>query len=36
MKFCVEKGNFEFLVGGSSKDSYLIKDSFELMDRYDF
>ena len=36
MKYCVEKGNFEFMVGGSSKDSGLVKDSFELMDRYDF
>jgi len=36
MKYCVEKGNFEFMVGGSSKDSGLVKDSFDLMDRYDF
>ena len=36
MKYCVEKGNFEFMVGGSSKDSCLIKDSFELMNRYEF
>ena len=36
MKNCVEKGNFEFMVGGSSKDSDLVKDSFDLMDRYDF
>ena len=36
MKNCVEKGNFEFMVGGSSKESDLIKDYFELMDRYDF
>ena len=36
MKNCVEKGNFEFMVGGSSKDSDLVKGSFDLMDRYDF
>ena len=36
MKNCVEKGNFEFMVGGSSKESGLVKDSFDLMDRYDF
>lgn len=36
MKYCVEKGNFEFMVGGSSKDSGLVKDSFDLMDSYDF
>ncbi|MBL6869824.1 MAG: glycoside hydrolase family 3 C-terminal domain-containing protein [Flavobacteriales bacterium] len=36
MKNCVEKGNFEFMVGGSSKESGLVKDSFYLMDRYDF
>jgi beta-glucosidase len=34
MKFCVEKGNFEFMVGGSSKDSSLVKASLELLDRY--
>ena len=36
MKNCVEKGNFEFMVGGSSKESGFVKDSFDLMDRYDF
>ena len=36
MKFCVEKGNFEFMVGGSSKDNCLVKASLELLDRYDF
>ena len=36
MKYCVEKGNFEFMVGGSSKDNVLMKASLELMDRYDF
>ena len=36
MKNCVEKGNFEFMVGGSSKESGLVKDSFDLMERYDF
>mgnify|MGYP003682819651 CR=1 FL=1 len=36
MNNCVEKGNFEFMVGGSSKESSLVKDSFDLMDRYDF
>ena len=36
MNFCVEKGNFEFMVGGSSKDIDLIKVSVEILDRYDF
>ena len=36
MKNCVEKGNFEFMVGGSSKESGFVKDSFDLMNRYDF
>ena len=27
MKYCVEKGNFEFMVGCSSKDNDLIKAS---------
>ena len=36
MKNCVEKGNFEFMVGGSSKESCLVKDSLDLMDRYNF
>ena len=36
MKNCVEKGNFVFMVGGSSKESGFVKDSFDLMDRYDF
>ena len=36
MNFCVEKGNFEFMVGGSSKDIDLIKASVEILDRYDF
>ena len=36
MKNRVEKGNFEFMVGGSSKESGFVKDSFDLMDRYDF
>ena len=36
MKFCVEKGNFEFMVGGSSKDNDLIKASLKILDRYNF
>ena len=36
MKYCVEKGNFEFMVGGSSKDNDLMKASLELLDRYEF
>jgi beta-glucosidase len=36
MKFCVEKGNFEFMLGGSSKESDLVKASLELLDRYNF
>ena len=36
MKYCVEKGNFEFMVGGSSKDNDLIKASLKILDRYNF
>ena len=36
MNLCVEKGNFEFMVGGSSKNTSLIKSSLELVDRYNF
>ena len=36
MKYCVEKGNFEFMVGGSSKDNDLIKASLKISDRYNF
>lgn len=36
MKFCVEKGNFEFMVGGSSVSKGLVKASLELLERYDF
>ena len=36
MKFCVEKGNFEFMVGGSSVNKGLVKASLELLERYDF
>ena len=36
MKFCVEKGNFEFMVGGSSVNKDLVKASLELLERYDF
>jgi beta-glucosidase len=36
MEYCVEKGYFEFMVGGSSKESCLIKDSFDLTERYNF
>ena len=36
MDLCVEKGNFEFMVGGSSKNKSLIKGSLELVDRYNF
>ena len=36
MDLCVEKGNFEFMVGGSSENKSLIKGSLELVDRYNF
>ena len=36
MNLCVEKGNFEFMVGGSSENKSLIKSSLELVDRYNF
>ena len=36
MNLCVEKGNFEFMVGGSSKNTSLIKSSLKLVNRYNF
>ena len=36
MDLCVEKGNFEFMVGGSSENKSLIKGSLELVNRYNF
>ena len=36
MKLCVEKGNFEFMVGGSSKNKGLIKSSLQILERYNF
>lgn len=36
MDLCVEKGSFEFMVGGSSENKSLIKGSLELVDRYNF
>jgi len=36
MDLCVEKGNFEFMVGGSSENISLIKGSLELVNRYNF
>ena len=36
MDLCVEKGNFEFMVGGSSENKSLIKGSLELVKRYNF
>ena len=36
MDLCVEKGNFEFMVGGTSNKKGLIKASLELLERYDF
>ena len=36
MDLCVEKGNFEFMVGGTSNNKSLIKASLELLERYDF
>lgn len=36
MELCVEKGDFEFMVGGSSENKSLIKGSLELVDRYNF
>ena len=36
MDLCVEKGNFKFMVGGTSNNKGLIKASLELLERYDF
>ena len=36
MNLCVEKGNFEFMVGGSSKNKGLIKASLKILKRYNF
>ena len=36
MDLCVEKGNFEFMVGGTSNNKGLVKASLELLERYDF
>ncbi|MDA9666085.1 glycoside hydrolase family 3 C-terminal domain-containing protein [Bacteroidota bacterium] len=36
MKLCVEKGNFEFMIGGSSKNKGLIKSSLQILERYNF
>ena len=36
MNLCVEKGNFEFMVGGSSKNKGLIKSSLQILERYNF
>jgi beta-glucosidase len=36
MDLCVEKGDFEFMVGGTSNNKGLIKASLEILDRYNF
>ena len=36
MNFCVEKGEFEFMVGGSSNNKELISETVEIKKRYEF
>ena len=36
MNFCVEKGEFEFMVGGSSNNNELISETVEIKKRYEF
>ena len=36
MNLCVEIGEFEFMVGGSSDNNYLISDTVEIKKRYDY
>ena len=36
MNFCVEMGEFEFMVGGSSNDNELIIETVEITKRYEF
>ena len=36
MDLCVEKGDFEFMVGGTSNNKGLIKASLQILDRYNF
>ena len=36
MKFCVEKGDFEFMIGGSSESRFLTKKSLEIKKSYFF
>ena len=36
MNYCVEEGEFEFMVGGSSDSKYLISETLDIKKRYDF
>ena len=36
MNFCVEMGEFEFMVGGSSNNNELISETVEIKKRYEF
>ncbi|MFL2592412.1 MAG: glycoside hydrolase family 3 N-terminal domain-containing protein [Flavobacteriaceae bacterium] len=36
MNFCVEMGEFEFMVGGSSNNNELISETVEIKKRYDY
>ena len=36
MNYCVEEGEFEFMVGGSSDNNHLISETVDIKKRYDF
>ena len=36
MNFCVEEGEFEFMIGGSSENNELITDTVNIEKRYNF
>ena len=36
MNYCVEKGEFEFMVGGSSENKHLISKKIQVNNRYEF
>ena len=36
MVYCVEEGEFEFMVGGSSDSKFHLKKSIKIENRYEF
>ena len=36
MNYCVEPGEFTFMVGGSSQDSKLLKNEIKINKRYEY